>query len=227
MRRKFCRAVVLTTFLLAIAGIASADWRSNLEEAIQERHAVTTRSKLGRILQPGTVLVIQQEGLKADKPKAVMRPTVIDSGIITKTGGGLFVSGGRALSPGDRVYLYDVRVKERGIDLIIGTLDTYDVSDRGTTESTPYQAALHFAFEPAWLESAAPSDVLAEIDQWLLNESDAAAAEVKTLQLGQTVEEVVDILGHPDKIIDLGAKVIYVYPDLKITFEEGKVANVE
>ena len=227
MRGKLFRAVVLTSFLLAIAGTATADWRSNLEEAIQERYVVTTRSKLGRILQPGTVLVIQQEGLKADKPKAVMRPTVIESGSVTKTGGGLLFSGGRALSPGDRVYLYDVRVKERGIDLIIGTLDTYDVSDRGTTESTPYQAALHFAFDPTWLESTAPSDVLTKIDQWLLSETEAAAAQVKTLQLGQTVGEVVEILGQPDKIIDLGAKVIYVYPDLKITFEEGKVANVE
>lgn len=227
MRRKLFRAVVLTSLPLAIAVAAAADWRSNLEETIQERYVVTTRSKLGRVLQPGTVLVIQQEGLKADKPKAVMRPTVIESGMITKTGGGLLFSGGRALSPGDRVYLYDVRVKERGIDIIIGTLETYDVADRGTTESTPYQAALHFAFDPISLESAAPSDILAEIDQWLLSETEAAAAQVKTLQLGQTVEEVVEILGQPDKIIDLGAKLIYVYPDLKITFEEGKVANVE
>lgn len=227
MRKSLAAVLVVTSVFLPITGATAADWKSGLEEAIEARYVLTTRSKLGRVLEPGTVLVIQREGIKADRPKAVMRPTVIESGSITKKGGGLLFSGGRALSPGDRVYLYEVRVKKKGIDLILGTLDTYDVSNRGTTESTPYQAALHFAFDPSWLASASSEDVLAEIDRWLLTETASAAAEVKTIQLGQPTDVVVEILGQPDKIIDLGAKVIYVYPDLKITFEEGKVSDVE
>ena len=35
------------------------------------------------------------------------------------------------------------------------------------------------------------------------------------------------MLGQPKNIVDLGAKKIYVYPDLKITFNNGKVADVE
>lgn len=227
MQRKLVAGLAVTAAFMQITGAVAADWKSNLEDALKSQYVLTTRSKLGRILEPGTVLVIQQEGIKADKPKAMMRPTVIESGSISKTGGGLLFSGGRALPKGDRVHLYDLRVKDKGVDLIIGTVKTYDVSKRGTTESTPYEAALHFAFEPSWLETASPEDVLAEIEPWLLNETQAAAAEVKTIQLGQTKDVVVKILGQPGKIIDLGAKVIYVYPDLKITFREGKVSDVE
>ena len=48
-----------------------------------------------------------------------------------------------------------------------------------------------------------------------------------TISLGQTIAEVEAINGKPDKIIDLGAKKIYVYKDLKITFTDGKVSDVQ
>jgi len=32
---------------------------------------------------------------------------------------------------------------------------------------------------------------------------------------------------EPDKVIDLGAKKIYVYKDLKITFTDGRVSDVQ
>jgi hypothetical protein len=49
----------------------------------------------------------------------------------------------------------------------------------------------------------------------------------QTIQLGQTVDEVQGILGQPEKIVNLGAKQIYVYKDLKVTFVKGKVADVQ
>jgi hypothetical protein len=47
------------------------------------------------------------------------------------------------------------------------------------------------------------------------------------IQLGQTIDQVVAALGQPEKIVDLGAKKIYVYKDLKITFVDGKVSDVQ
>jgi hypothetical protein len=38
---------------------------------------------------------------------------------------------------------------------------------------------------------------------------------------------VVAILGQPDKMVNLGSKQIYVYKDLKITFLNGKVSDVQ
>jgi hypothetical protein len=55
----------------------------------------------------------------------------------------------------------------------------------------------------------------------------APAQPPPTVQLGQTPDEVVAILGQPDKKVDLGTKQIYVYKDLKVTFVKGKVSDVQ
>ncbi len=49
----------------------------------------------------------------------------------------------------------------------------------------------------------------------------------QTIQLGQTIDEVVAAIGQPDKIVNLGAKQIYVYKDIKVTFMKGKVSDVQ
>jgi hypothetical protein len=55
----------------------------------------------------------------------------------------------------------------------------------------------------------------------------APAGPPKTIGLGQTIDEVTGILGQPKSVVDLGAKKIYVYPDMKITFNNGKVTDVQ
>lgn len=47
------------------------------------------------------------------------------------------------------------------------------------------------------------------------------------ISAGQSIEEVTAALGMPKNIVDLGAKKIYVYSALKVTFKDGKVTNVE
>ena len=48
-----------------------------------------------------------------------------------------------------------------------------------------------------------------------------------TVTLNQTPEQVTAILGQPQSIVDLGAKKIYRYKDMKVTFYNGKVTAVE
>jgi hypothetical protein len=55
----------------------------------------------------------------------------------------------------------------------------------------------------------------------------APAAPPATVAIGQSTDEVVAILGQPDKILNLGAKQIYVYKDLKVTFVKGKVTDAQ
>lgn len=50
----------------------------------------------------------------------------------------------------------------------------------------------------------------------------AAPASKTPLTVGQSVEEVIGILGQPVNIVDLGSKKIYVFKDLKVTFTNGK-----
>ncbi|MGA8025792.1 MAG: hypothetical protein WB992_01515 [Bryobacteraceae bacterium] len=52
-------------------------------------------------------------------------------------------------------------------------------------------------------------------------------ADPKTIALKQTKDEVIANFGQPDKIIKLGAKEIYVYKDMKVTFTGGKVSDVQ
>jgi hypothetical protein len=48
-----------------------------------------------------------------------------------------------------------------------------------------------------------------------------------TIALGQTVDQVTGSFGQPTRIAKLGAKTIYYYKDMKVTFTNGKVSNVQ
>jgi hypothetical protein len=58
-------------------------------------------------------------------------------------------------------------------------------------------------------------------------EKDAQAANTKTVELGQTPDQVRAAVGAPDKIIKLGPKEIYVYKDMRVVFVDGKVSDVQ
>lgn len=51
--------------------------------------------------------------------------------------------------------------------------------------------------------------------------------ESRTVNLGDTPVQVASALGEPKNIFNLGAKQIYVYANLKVTFEGGKVTDVQ
>lgn len=52
-------------------------------------------------------------------------------------------------------------------------------------------------------------------------------APPQQIEKGQTIDQVVAAIGQPDKIVNLGAKQIYVYKDIKVTFLNGKVSDVQ
>jgi hypothetical protein len=53
------------------------------------------------------------------------------------------------------------------------------------------------------------------------------AAPPPTIALGQTIDQVTAGFGQPLSIVKLGVKVIYKYKDMKVTFTNGKVSDVE
>ncbi len=55
----------------------------------------------------------------------------------------------------------------------------------------------------------------------------APPPEPVQIEKGQTPDQVKAAIGAPDKIINLGAKQIYVYKDIKVTFINGKVSDVQ
>jgi hypothetical protein len=48
-----------------------------------------------------------------------------------------------------------------------------------------------------------------------------------TIDLGFSEEQVQQALGKPTKILKLGARTVWVYSDLRITFENGQVADMQ
>jgi hypothetical protein len=52
-------------------------------------------------------------------------------------------------------------------------------------------------------------------------------AEPAEIKLGMTMGEVETALGKPDRKANLGAKQIYYYKDMKVTFKDGKVSDVQ
>src|ERR1700690_4416990 len=54
-----------------------------------------------------------------------------------------------------------------------------------------------------------------------------APAEPAQIEKGMTPDQGKNAIGVPDKIINLGAKQIYVYKDIKVTFLNGKVSDVQ
>jgi len=52
-------------------------------------------------------------------------------------------------------------------------------------------------------------------------------AEAPTVSIGQSIDDVTAALGNPKNIVDLGAKKIYVYKDMKVVFNNGKVTDVQ
>jgi hypothetical protein len=55
----------------------------------------------------------------------------------------------------------------------------------------------------------------------------AAPAQPQSIDKGSTEDQVIAAFGQPDKIVNLGAKKLYIYKDMKITFVGGKVTDVQ
>ena len=182
----------------------------------------------GNISAPGTVLVVQKDGLALGKRGGLNKKTVIKNGELVSAGGGTMFGGssGRQLKPGDKVYLYEDRVNANkdGLTLRILGVDTYDAVDKGHTTQERGDLLIEFYYDKplAQIDTAA---VLNDLSKWLKTEQEAS--ESSTVKLGQTPQEVEAILGAPQKRIDLGAKKVFVYKDMKVVFVDGKVSDVQ
>jgi len=59
------------------------------------------------------------------------------------------------------------------------------------------------------------------------NQQPQPQAEPQSIEKGMTTDQVEAAMGKPEKIVNLGPKKIYVYKDLKVTFLNGKVFDVQ
>jgi hypothetical protein len=222
----------------------------SLQEQLNAQYKL---AKVGRatgewaVVEPGTVLQIEKGGIAGVPPKSVaLCPAKFEGGNLKGPSGMCTAMLGaqniRYLTVGEKVYpaKMDVNIGKDKITFAIFECD----SCNGVTSS--YRSEVIFQFPRGYLATANPAQVEDTIglvfsvsnseppqNQKAQNQDepaqppDQSQPEPQTIHLGQTTDQVVSALGKPEKIVDLGAKQIYVYKDLKITLVNGKVSDVQ
>jgi hypothetical protein len=208
------------------------------------------------VVNPGTLLAIQQKGVLAVpwKALALCPAKYQDNNFHASVGfcAGMLKNVSRYFQVEDKVYpvKIDVNLDKAKISMTVVSCD----SCNGIDPPTSMKAEVVFQFAKGYLEKAGVGDVEDMIgkvflisnddqqgsDQGQQQQQQQASAppprqqaprqqqnEPQTVQLGMTTDQVQAVLGPPDKIFNLGAKQIYVYKDVKVTFQNGKVADVQ
>jgi hypothetical protein len=150
---------------------------------------------------------------------------------------------------GDKVYPTKIDVK-LDKDLVVVGIVACDTCNN-TDPPTWNKANVEFQFPKGSLAKASAGDVEDTIGQLLAISEDSqpqggqqpgqqqgggqdqggqqqqAQTEPQTIQMGMTTDQVQASLGQPSKVVNLGPKQIYVYKDLKVTFLNGRVVDVQ
>jgi hypothetical protein len=236
-KKNLLSAVILFSCSLAASAPAAcaAGWDKALKEALQTKYEIT---KFGtdyvRITKPGTVLVVQQDGIYVTPSTNynVVASKVVAGKVEGPKGWAAAMlttdeQNSRNLRAGERVYVESIVVVGKEVRFRITTCNTSDVNVSGNTRTVRYTGAASFEFSKGFLESADAAAVEKVVNAVLLPESEVQSSKTRTIELGQTPDQVKSALGAPDKIIKLGPKEIYVYKDMKVVFVDGKVSDVQ
>jgi hypothetical protein len=160
----------------------------------------------------------------------------------------------KALAVGDKVNPTSVviKVKDEKVTVNFTECDSCNGGD-----ASSYRGSVTFVFPKGYLEGGADAGQVGDVISQVLappdpnadqnqqqggqqqggdqqQQAQAAPAQPQqpaappaSIQLGQTVDQVQAAFGPPEKIVNLGTKQIYVYKDLKVTFVNGKVTDVQ
>jgi hypothetical protein len=239
--------ILLMAFILPLLlpTFSSAVTPDEAASAVKARYRITTPAFLGGFNEIGSILTPRREGLLANKPGRSFVPNVVKAGKVVAPGGGDLPLGGShsgTLKPGERLHLYGVRTGDEYVQLDLYSVATYVVP--GVRGPTPLQASLRFQYDGG-LSAVTARQLLDDIGEWLATEGEAHPVPSEqasgpkttstppgprgtdTVRLGESMDEVVSVLGPPEKRILLGPKTVFVYPHLKVVFVDGKLTDAE
>lgn len=207
------------------------------------------------VIEPGTVLVIQKAGILGVPPRALVYCAArFEDGNFRPAGiscANMMKNASRIFQTGEKVYplKFEVKPKNDRVSVRIIACDACN----GTNPPTAFKGQVDFIFPKGALDNpdaskiedaigkvfsiddsageAPPAPAAADANQpapaTAAPAPPAAPAQPVSIEIGQTIDQVVAALGQPQKTVNLGAKQIYVYKDLKITFLNGKVSDVQ
>jgi hypothetical protein len=251
----FAPVLILTLALAAAApALRAQDSRAEIQKRLT---AEFKRTKMtadrSDIATAGSVLDLHKDGLLMATTQAIAPPTNTYKNGTISFGFGANMAWGMQLAPanqqtttvaqrkfvtGEKFWVTDFTIKPDGVVFVFYSDPYNDIR---------YYGQLKFPF----VKNVAPpaDEVIKEIEEVITAEADtqqaapvdnaappAQAAEQapapssvppKTIALGQSTDQVIEILGQPQKIVNLGAKQMYFYPDMKVIFTNGKVTDVQ
>jgi hypothetical protein len=203
------------------------------------------------VVESGTLLAVQKGGVLSVPWKAVaVCPAKFQDNSLHPSVGfcaGMVKSVSKYYQVGDKVYptKIDVNLEKAKISFAVVACD----SCNGVNPPTSMKGEVVFQFAKGYLEKANAGEVEDTIGQvFAISDQDQQGqgndagqqqqggqqqpaqqeqAEPQTIQLGMTTDQVQAALGKPEKIFNVGAKQIYVYKDVKVTFLNGKVSDVQ
>lgn len=232
-------ATLSTLALLVCVSLAQAgsapSWKTTLDESLYIGTPIKltkTSFSMNQIKQPGTLFVLRKDGVSGTKAGEGFAANIVHDGVIEQKGSAwnVLLPGGtnrHDFKAGDKFYLTDFALKDKQISMGLVSATTYDVTTKGTTKSERYAAQLQFEFPDGYLATAKPADVQQTLDSVIINEERLQAAPPATVALGQSFEDVEKALGKPERVVNLGSKVTWIYKDMKVVFQDGKVADVQ
>jgi len=206
------------------------------------------------VVDPGTVLDVEKGGLLGVAPQnAVVCPSKFQNGDLKGPNGfcaAMVKEVSRYLQVGEKVYplKIDVNLEKDKVSIQVIECD----SCNGVQQPSFYKSEVVFQFAKGALRNVSVPQVEDTISQVLAIDSGGDSQEnnqgaqnqdsgqrggqgqqqgpppePQQIEKGQTPEQVKATLGNPEKIVTLGAKQIYIYKDLKVTFLNGKVSDVQ
>lgn len=252
--RCFCSSILLS--LLAAVAVAQ-NGATDLQKQLESNYPLTKATADNTdIVTAGAVLVLQKDNLQMDKVNMPI-PThnfykngaLNQGGLVgflnklgnASLGGGADAGNTRKFVAGEKFWVTRIEVQNDGIEFSLLSDPFQDVR---------YHALLKFPYAKG--QTPAADEVMATVAQVIKPDGDtgggsaapeqaaadalahgssgpaaAPEAQTKTISLGQTKEQVTQMFGPPTKVVQLGAKEIDYYPDMKVTFVKNAVTNVE
>jgi len=250
----FVSAVLLAVLLPCVVW---AQAPVTLQEQLSAQYKTVKIGPDGEVAgEPGTLLAVQKGGIIAVPWRAVaLCPAKFQDNVLHLSTGfcaDMMQNVSGYFRKGAKVYplKLDVNVGKEKISFeVVGC----KVCNHGE-QPFPFKAEVVFEFAKGYLEKASAGEVEDTIgqvftittnddqqaaggdagaatdqqaSQQLAQEAQPAQSQPATVQLGMSTDQVQSVLGKPDKIFNVGAKQIYVYKDVKVTFQSDKVVDVQ
>jgi hypothetical protein len=156
------------------------------------------------------------------------------------------------INSGEKVYVTKIDIIQKDEKVIFSIVECDTCNNAQTASQMKSQIVFHYP--KGYLEGGADAGQVGDIIGQVLTPADTSGGDQQqaaapadqgqqqqaapaaapapaqppaSVQLGMTTDQVVGILGQPEKILNIGPKQIYVYKDIKVTFQNGKVADAQ